>query len=179
MLLFAVISVSAQKKYDTQTTVASRSLEGKSLSGYSTGFDFDKESVRRGWWEFARDFGSPLNMKEYYKVTVPSSVNEGNVDLVIYTQTEAGQSGVVFFLGVEGDNYKEQTKSLLLDFKKDFYIGNLLDRIDEKERRAKSLSSEYADSVIESRKEELLDQLTIIRGEIDVLKEEIRKIEKS
>lgn len=177
LLLFAAISVWSQKKFDNQITAASKSLEGKSLSGYSTQFDFDRESVRRGWWEYSREFGSPLNMKTYYKVKIPSTANEGNVDILIFTQTEAGTSGVVFFLGVESDQFKDQAKSLLQDFKKSFYIDDLLSQINDKQKSAKSLSDEYEDTVLDTKREELLSQITVLKDEIEKLKSEIRKIE--
>lgn len=175
--MFAAISVWAQKKYDNQITAASKSLEGKSLSGYSTQFDFDRESVRRGWWEYSREFGSPLNMKTYYKVKIPSTSNEGNVDILIFTQTEAGTSGVVFFLGVESDQFKDQAKSLLQDFKKSFYIDDLLSQINDKQKSAKNLSDEYEDTVLDTKREELLSQITVLKDEIEKLKTEIREIE--
>ncbi|MEM7298526.1 MAG: hypothetical protein AAF391_09710, partial [Bacteroidota bacterium] len=155
-----------------------KSIEGKSLDGYSTHFSFEREAVRRGWWNYSREFGSPLNMKEYYKVTVPSKTTDGNVDLIIYTQTTSVKGGASFFLGVEGEEYKEQSKNLLIDFKKGFYIDQVLEKIDVKKDEAKNLSDEYEETVLEDRRVAILNEITAIKAEIEAYKSEIRAIEK-
>lgn len=167
----------SQKKYVPKATSAQLSLEGKTLKGYSTNFDFGREEVRRGWWEYARAFGAPLNMKSYYKVTVPAQVNDGNVDIEIFTQTTDEKGGAEFFLGVENEKYNEQAQAMILDFKKEFYIKALVEQIEEKQQKADDLSAAYRDAVLETRKQELLDQITAKEEEIERLKQEIKKIE--
>ncbi len=168
----------AQKKYSPKATAAQLSLEGKALKGYTTNFDFGWEEVRRGWWEYARAFGAPLNMKTYYKVTVPSQISDGNVDIEIFTQTTDGNGGSDFFLGVENEKYNEQALAMILDFKKEFYIKDLLERIEDKQEKADDLSDEYRDAALETKKQELLNQIAEIEKEIEGLKAEIKMIEK-
>ncbi|MEO1255432.1 MAG: hypothetical protein AAFY41_11190, partial [Bacteroidota bacterium] len=125
VLLFISLLTFAQKRYDTSTSEAKITLEGKDLVGYETTFDFAREEVRKGWWKYAKAFGNPLNMKSYYKVTIPSETNEGNVDLEVYTQSIAGESGgTSFFLGLENEKYQQQALALIADFKKKFYISS-------------------------------------------------------
>lgn len=154
-----------------------KSIEGKSLNGYSTHFEFEREVVRRGWWDYSREFGNPLNMKEYYKVTIPSTTTDGNVDLVIYTQSIQAKGGAHFFLGVEGEEYKEQSKNLLIDFKKSFYIKQVIKQIEAKQAEAKELSEAYNDTVLEDERKSILDKITLIKSDIEQLKSEIRGIE--
>ena len=167
----------SQKKYEPKASAAQLSLEGKTLKGYTTNFDFGREDVRRGWWEYAREFGAPLNMKTYYKVTVPSQINDGNVDIVIFTQTTDGNGGSDFFLGVENEKYNEQALAMILDFKKEFYIKDLVERIEEKQEKADDLSDEYRDAVLEGKKQDLLNQITAIEQEIEGLRQRIKTIE--
>ena len=167
----------AQKKYSPKATATQLSLEGKALKGYTTNFDFGWEEVRRGWWEYARGFGAPLNMKTYYKVTVPSQISDGNVDIEIFTQTTDGNGGSDFFLGVENEKYNEQALAMILDFKKEFYIKDLVERIEDKQEKADDLSDEYRDAALETKKQELLNQIAEIEKEIEILRGRIKEIE--
>ncbi|MEO9872338.1 hypothetical protein [Ekhidna sp.] len=178
ILLFVFGSSFCQKKYDQKTENSDLTLEGKSLKGYKTSFDFGREEVRKGWWKYAREFGSPLNMKSYYKVTIPSETTDGNVDLVIFTQTLDGNGGTDFFLGLENEKYREQGLSMVLDFKKKFYINDLVKQIDHKLDQSYSLSQQYRDEILEDKKQELLDRITSLEQEVEGLKDLIRMIEK-
>ncbi len=177
--MFAITSLFAQKKYSVEATSAQLSLEGKSLTGYRTNFDFAWEDVRKGWWKYAREFANPLNMKTYYKVTVPSSNTDGNVDLEIFTQSSDGQGGTDFFLGLENEKYKDQALSMLLDFKKEFYINDLLKQIASNQSESDKLSSAYRDTVIESERQKYLGQIKELEEVNLSLKEQIKQIEKS
>ncbi len=177
--MFVITSLFAQKKYSVEATSAQLSLEGKSLTGYRTNFDFAWEDVRKGWWKYAREFANPLNMKTYYKVTVPSSNTDGNVDLEIFTQSSDGQGGTDFFLGLENEKYKDQALSMLLDFKKEFYINDLLKQIASNQSESDKLSSAYRDTVIESERQKYLGQIKELEEANLSLKEQIKQIEKS
>ncbi len=177
--MFAVLLTFGQKSYVPKANAAQVKLEGKSLKGYKTNFDFTWEEVRRGWWEYAREFGAPLNMKTYYKVTIPSETTDGNIDLEIFTQSTEVKGGTDFFLGLENEKFKEQAFSLILDFKKKFYIKDLVERIEEKQEKADDLSDAYRDSVIEETKQSLLNQIETIEGEVEILKRRIKEIENS
>lgn len=177
--MFISFSTFGQKSFDTKAAPAQLSLEGKTLNGYKTTFDFGWEKVRRGWWEYAREFSSPLNMKTYYKVTIPSETTDGNVDLVIFTQTTDGNGGTEFFLGLENEKYKKQALTMILDFKKGFYIDDLVEQIEDKQKKADDLSNEYRDAVMETEKQQILNQLNKLEEEIEQLKAEIKSIEKT
>ncbi len=178
--MFVSIFTFAQKKYDKKTSSEEISLEEKQLSGYKTAFDFSREDVRKGWWKYARAFGSPLNMKSYYKVTIPSETTDGNVDLEIYTQTIAREGGgTEFFLGLENDTYKEQALTMILDFKKKLYINELVEEISQNQKTANDLSNQYLDELLDDKRKELLDSIAKIEVEINLLMQEIKVIEGS
>ncbi|MEO9483262.1 MAG: hypothetical protein ABJG47_07450 [Ekhidna sp.] len=179
VLLFVFTATFAQKKYSSKATSSQLSLEGKSLTGYVTSFDFAWEDVRKGWWKYAREFGNPLNMKTYYKVTIPSERTDGNVDLVVYTQTSDGKGGADFFLGLSNETYKEQAHSMLLDFKKKFYIEALLNQIEKNQEKSEKIGGEYRDAVTDSRKQELIKEIAALERTNRKLKDRIKKIEKS
>lgn len=152
-------------------------IEGKTLTGYKTVFDFSRESVRRGWWKFSREFGSPLDMRKYYKVVIPAASNDGNVDLMLFAvSTEVGEK-CSFFLGIENDQYESQAKKLVKDFKKQFYIEYYLRIIEKRQEEAKLLSDEYDGKKNKRKKKQILDALNEKRAEIDELKKVIKGIE--
>lgn len=177
--MFVFTFTFSQKKYSEKAVASQLSLEGKALTGYSTSFDFAWEDVRKGWWRYAREFGSPLNMKTYYKVTIPSERTDGNVDLEVFTQTTDGEGGTSFFLGLENKTYKDQALTMLVDFKKKFYINDLLRQIEENQSKAEKLSSKYRDAITESDQQELLKQITGLEQANKKLKDQIKAIEKS
>ncbi|SNS53504.1 hypothetical protein SAMN05421640_0562 [Ekhidna lutea] len=179
MLLFSLNLVFAQKTYNTEIKSARLNLEGKSLSGYSTQFDFDREDVRKGWWEYAREFGSPLNMKTYYKITIPSETTDGNVDLEIFTQTTEIKGGSSFFLGVANKKYDEQAKSMILDFKKNIYIDYYIELITFRIDKSDDLGKQYRDEELERKRAEILKQINQLEEEVEWLKNKIKTIEKS
>lgn len=177
LFLFAFTAVISQKKFNAKFEKTSFVIESKTLSGYKTLFDFSREDVRKGWWKYSREFGSPLDMRKYYKVIIPAATNEGNVDLAIYAvSTEVGND-CSFFLGVENMQYVSQAAKLVKDFKKQFYIDFYLNQIEKKQEDAEDLSEEYDGKKGRRKKKLILDALNEKRAEIDQLKGVIKGIE--
>lgn len=177
IILFGLLQVNGQKRFELSVAGTSLDLEGKSVVGFVSEFDFTKEQVRRGWWKYARQFGNPSDMRTYYEVKIPAGATDGNVDLVIYTQTLAEAGKTLFKLGLKEEKYKAQAEELIKVFKKDFYIQFYLAELKLKELEAEKFSSQYESAVEE---EEKSDALTLLNGkkeEIEFLKEEIRKVE--
>lgn len=175
--MFGLIQLNAQKKFDLDVESSTLDLDGKSLTGYSSSFDFTREETRNGWWKYARQFGSPLDMRTYYRVKIPSETTDGNVDLVIFTQAIEQNGQTVFSMGIEEEKYKIQVEELLKVFKREFYIQYYLDQLKLKENEATNYSEQYADTSITDEKDKILTQLNTAREAVERLKEEIRKVE--
>lgn len=178
LLLFASGALFAQKKYDTKTESSSKSLEGKSLSGFTTVFGYDRADVRKAWWKYARAFGTPLDMRSYYKVTIPSESTDGNVDLELFTQSSGEGKVATFFLGVENSKYKEQAKLLLLDFKKMFYIQQVVNEIEGKQAEADELGKAYKKNAAKKERQKVLRKTKELEKQIEELKRQIKEIER-
>ncbi len=178
-ILFGITFVNAQKKFDLTIKPVTLNLEEKNLVGYGSEFDFPREQVRKGWWRYARQFGSPLDMREYYMVRVPSETTDGNVDLTIYAQALEAEAGTSFSLGLEEEKYKVQVEELLKVFKKDFYIQYYLAELKLVELEAEKYSRQYESALEEEGKSEALNLLNTKREEIELLKKEIRKVEEN
>ncbi|MBC6399441.1 MAG: hypothetical protein GDA37_00195 [Ekhidna sp.] len=176
LFLFCAFMVNAQLTYESSLTEKSENLEGRSLNGYSTVFDFSREEVRRGWWEYAKKFSNPVNMKTYYRVNIPSDHTDGNVDLMLYSKTEVSDSGVGFFLGIEENAFNSQIKNLILDFKRAFYIKKILEKIKEKEIEATRMSRDYVSTILSDERVIVLDSLSKVISSIDSLRNEIKGV---
>jgi hypothetical protein len=178
LFLFAFTAAISQKNFNVQFEKTSFVIEDKTLAGYKTLFDFSREQVRKGWWKYSREFGSPLDMRKYYKVVIPAATNEGNVDLMIYAVSTEDGNNCSFFLGVENKQYDKQVAKLVKDFKKQFYIDFYLNQIKKKQEEAEQLSDEYDGKRGRRKKQLILDALNEKRAEIDQLKEVIKGIER-
>lgn len=154
-------------------------LEGKPIEGFSIGFDYSGKEVEKGWWKYCRSFGRPINMRTYYKVTIPSEENGGNVDLELLSKVFASKGDSKFFLGLNPLNipdpkqevYHRQIRSLVADFKKRFYLNDLENQLRREEKKTKRLSKKVDrgnDQAFEAliRQEKVLDRL---RDQIGVI----------
>lgn len=158
LFFFLLAKTSAQKKFNPGIEDIAFILDNKTLTGYSTVFDFRREEVRRGWWKYARQFSHPLNMRTFYQMKIPSEVNEGNVDLFIFTQIVDEGGATIFKIGQEDGKYLSQVRHMLREFKRNFYIAHYLDELALLALEAELLSNEY-ERAPESHKEELLGKM--------------------
>lgn len=173
MLLFTLSSVFGQKKYTQEVKAQELILDGKALKGYTSNFGFEREEVRKGWWKYAKEFGNPLNMKSYYIVKIPAETTDGNVDMEVVTQTTSGKGGCNFFLGLSNETYKPQALAILLDFKKKFYISQLTAQLTENLGKGNELGKKYRDTIVESERWKLLNDLVGLQKRNSSLIQEI------
>lgn len=168
----------SQKKFDLNQKEVSFDVDGKTLQGIQTAFDFGRDEVRKGWWRYAKRFGTPLDMRSHYLITIPSEATDGNVDLKIYSKTFLDQNTIRFNIGLESKQYQSQLKELLFQFKRDFYIRYYLNEIHFVRLSAVRISEEYATEANNRKKNQLLKQLKTKQSTIEKLKDEIKTIEK-
>lgn len=174
--MFGLFRCNAQSQFDAKVEHVSISIGGEKRVGYKTVFDFSREEVRHGWWKYAKKFGRPINMKSHYKVVVPSSETDGNVDIEIIAQTDETPKGSIFFLGLENKEYEEQVKKILIDFKKELYLKGALEKIQKNQKKAKVLSKAFSSSLSREEKSTLLDKLFSVEQKIETLKIKIKAI---
>lgn len=158
-------------------------ISGKKQNGYSTAFDFEAKDVEKGWWRYSREFGRPLNMRGYYKVTIPSDINSGTVDLELFSKSESAGLKSRFFLSLNADNipkalvadYMKQLKIILLDFKKNYYIEYLENVLEGLEKKAKKASKRVSKANDKSR-EHLLNELESLQNSIEETKNSLKQV---
>lgn len=158
-------------------------IEGSSREGYSTRFAYSEKEVEKGWWKYSREFGRPLNMKSYYKVTIPSGENSGNIDLVLLSKTIDTNPNSKFFLSLDQSNvpkeklsaFGSQVKNILQSFKQSFYLERLEDDLETLEKKAKKWGKKV-DKARGGNKDKALTELDRLEEEIEAIKEGIREI---
>lgn len=175
--MLGCFGVVGQKKFDLTLSSSSLDLGEKQIDGISSAFDFTRDEVRKGWWKYAKRFGSPLDMRTYYEVKIPASLNEGNVDLKVFAQSIESGDQTDFKIGMAEDQYKTQAEALLKAFKKDFYIQYYLNEIKVIELEAAKYSGQYESAIDGDEKERLLSSIEQVKLKVEQLKEEIRKVE--
>lgn len=173
--MFGVSLGYGQKKYAHSYTAQTQNFDGLMLEGYTTSFDFGREEIRRAWWKYAKKFGQPLNMKSYYMVQIPSALNDGNQDIIVYTQAKETDGKTAFFLGFEKKEFKDEALNLIVGFKKEFYIRYFLEQIDAEEKQRVALSAQYLKKADSGGN--LLNQLHGHQQTISELKDKILNIE--
>ena len=111
------------------------------MSGYATKFDFSPDAVRLSWWKYAKRFALPKNQRQYYEVTIPATNDSKSV--TIYTQMDMETPKPIEFklaLNTEGmssedkTKYLDQSKALLLDFKRWHYLRYFEEKLEKLEK---------------------------------------------
>jgi septal ring factor EnvC (AmiA/AmiB activator) len=169
--------------YSPKILDSSLEIEGKQFAGYRTTFAFTPAEVKKGLWKYCQSFARLTNKKKYYEIEIPSNLNESNTDVILYaTITPSGEQSI-FKMAVESsdlpktnvENYNQQARSLMLEFKQTYYRDYYQGRIDEKIKEARKLSKQY--EKLASREEEkpsanqLLGKLKGLEKEIERLRQ--------
>jgi|GEM_PF-1304124 len=186
LLIFFVFFMSYcgwSQDFSAQINPDKLTIDGKARDGISTSFDFPAKEVERGWWRYSREFGRPLNMRGYYKVTVPSEVNSGNVDIILLSKTLGSKTGCKFFVALDQENvpktkvaaYNAQIKTILQDFKKAYYIEELGEILGKAEKKAATASKKVSKSNGNG-KEKALHELTSYQKQIETIKSQLKII---
>ncbi|WP_421891689.1 hypothetical protein [Marinoscillum sp.] len=186
LLIFFVFFLSyrgTSQDFSAEIRADKLTIDGKARDGISTSFDFPAREVERGWWRYSREFGRPLNMRGYYKVTIPSEVNSGNVDITLLSKTLSSKTGCKFFLVLDQEHvpvtkvaaYNAQIKTILQDFKKTYYIDELGETLEKAEKKAASASKKVSKSDGNG-KEKALAELTGYQKQIEAIKNQLKII---
>ena len=138
-LILSSLTICGQS-FDKKITSDKLTLPNKEVTGYSTSFDFTQEEIRLAWWKYAKKFALPKNMRTHYEVRIPES--ESAREVVIYSQSFGDSKPSTFKLGIkttgmssdEKKKYSNQAKSMILDFKRWYYLRHYEDKLKKLEK---------------------------------------------
>lgn len=158
-------------------------IESNVYPGFKTFLDFDSKDVRKGWWKFSREFGKPVNMRRYYETTL---VHEEMMNVKVITRSVKFKEGTLFYLTLKNDEmpkdqeqkYLKQVKTLLFEFKQEYYRSFLEDELKSLEKQAvqvtKKLDKVSGDATKEN---QYFNSLMEVNTAMDEVKERVRKLQ--
>lgn len=182
LILFSSGSMYAQDFYP-EISNERYTIEGTSRQGFSSIFAYSIKDLEKGWWKYSRQFGHPLNMKDYYKVSVPSDSRSERVAIVLLSKTIKSNQGSKFFLTFEREGlpkeklagFNEQVNTILENFKQTFYLERITELLEKQELKTKKWSKKV-DKARGGNKKRALDELKLLESEIDQLKMTIKEV---
>lgn len=177
---FFIATPGVTQRLDPEISETRLMISGASHAGFSTYFDQPANVIQKSWWRYAREFGRPLNMKTYYEVTIPSTENTGNVDLVLLSKTLVKGNGSTFFLTIADEQlpdnrktaYREQVRLILLEFKRVHFLDEMEELIQAQEKKVKKLSKEVEEDPLQINVQQLIkeaNELDRLKGRLQAL----------
>lgn len=175
--LFFMTLLAGSQAFDSRIDETSLAIAGQNQKGFLTRFTISAKQLEKAWWRYCREFGRPLNMKGYYKVTIPSELNSGNVNLNLLSKSMSSKTGSTFFLALDREGvptdkvkaYHSQVEQILQSFKVSFATEQLEEQLADLEKDAKKTSKRVAKSTGNS-KDRHLQELRKIEEKIEAIK---------
>ncbi len=182
---FLIISFTqvVSQVYSPEIEPTNLTIESNVYPGFKTFLDFDSKDVRKGWWKFSREFGKPVNMRRYYETTL---VHEEMMNVKVITRSVKFKEGTLFYLTLKNDEmpkdqeqkYLKQVKTLLFEFKQEYYRSFLEDELKSLEKQAvqvtKKLDKVSGDATKEN---QYFNSLMEVNTAMDEVKERVRKLQ--
>lgn len=182
LLLICAHWLTAQE-IDKSMNEGQLTFEGTAHEGVFSTFPERRNTLERQWWKYARDFSRPVNMKQYYRTTIPSEVNGSDVDIVLLSKTQKSGRGSRFFLALDPSgipkakvaSYQSQVKGILMGFKRHYYLSILQEDLKDLEKKAARASAKIKKLNGRSRSANF-NELQQINAEIEHKKATIREV---
>ncbi|MEQ8555874.1 MAG: hypothetical protein RIC06_18170 [Cyclobacteriaceae bacterium] len=169
--------------YSPEIEPTNLTIESNVYPGFKTFLDFDSKDVRKGWWKFSREFGKPVNMRRYYETTL---VHEEMMNVKVITRSVKFKEGTLFYLTLKNDEmpkdqeqkYLKQVKTLLFEFKQEYYRSFLEDELKSLEKQAVKVCKEIEKAAGNAAAEnKSFESLSKVNAAIDQTLERIRALQ--
>jgi hypothetical protein len=189
LLFLGLPLISFAQVYTPDIIDSKLAIEGANYHGYLTYFDRKVGTVKKELWTFCNQFGHLTKKEKYYTITLSKIYNEGNVDLTLFVLLSGEDDKSSLSIALNTVNlpqdklppYHEQTKTLLLNFKKTFYQNIYQKYIDNKIQNTKKLSRKYKKLSRHPDQElaayDTMKQIASINTEIQQLVKKIKALE--
>jgi len=146
-ILFLSFTQAVPQTYTSDIDPTNLTIESNVYPGFKTFLDFDSKDVRKGWWKFSREFGKPVNMRSYYETTL---VHEEMMNVKLISRSVKFKEGTLFYLTLKNEDmpkdqeqkYLKQVKTLLFEFKQEYYRSFLEGELKSLEKQAVKVSKE-------------------------------------
>lgn len=147
-----------------------------------THFPFPDHQVSKGLWSYYKSFARVYNQRTHYVIKIAPERNEGNVEIVLVAQIIPEGLESDFHIALKPGKlnaeikkqYQTQLRTMVLDFKQQFFVDHFQRLIDEKIARSNKLGKQYEKMVSKKNREkaktELLKEIGYLQLEIENLK---------
>ncbi len=189
MLLFIPFFLVAQEKgFDMEIRKTQETISEIKYTGFITSFDVSDEDIRKKWWKYSKTIGLVENMKSHYLIKIPAQ-EKGFSSVSLIEKTSGDQKRSAIFLAVldqTNNEYKEQVRDVLLEFKVNYYTSIVEKKIKSKERELSTKGNDYQNLLVQSEKsgnpvseknqKNLLNEISRLSFELEELKRSLNKI---
>jgi len=188
-LLFAPFFLLAQEKgFDMNIRKTQETIDEIKYTGFTTSFDLSVEELQKRWWKYSKTIGIVENMKSHYLVKIPAQ-EKGLSPVSLIEKSSGNQIKAAIFLAVldqTNNEYKEQVRDVLLEFKVKYYTKIVEREIEKKEEELANISSKYealleqaqksGNTISKQRQNSLLTNITKLSYELEDLKRSLNKM---
>lgn len=189
-ILFLPYSLFAQdERFDMEIRRTQETIGDIKYSGFTTSFGFPVSDIQKKWWKYSKSIGIVENMKSYYLVKIPPR-EKGYASVSLIEKTSGDENESSIFLAVLDqtlNDYKEQVRDVLLEFKVRFYTDLVEQQIEKKESELANTGKEYENLVAQAQKSGvaiptkkqaiLLTEITRLSYELEELKRSLNQIQ--
>lgn len=168
---------------------AQETIDEIKYAGFTTSFDLPVDDIQKRWWKYSKSIGLVENMKSYYLVKIPPQ-EKGYASVSLIEKSSGDEQKSSIFLAVldqTNNDYKEQVRDVLLEFKVRLYTGQVEKQIVEKEAELANSGKEYQNLVGQAQKSgnaipakrqaSLLKDISRLSYELEELKRSLNQIQ--
>lgn len=189
-LFFIPIFLFAQEKeFDMEIRRTQETVDEIKYTGFSTTFDLSEDDLQKKWWKYSKSIGIVENMKSHYLVKIPAH-EKGFSSVSLIEKTSGDQKKSTIFLAVldqTNNDYKEQVRNVLQEFKVQYYTGIVQQKIESKEKKLATVSDEYqnliqlaqksGNTISDKRQNSLLSDISKFSYQLEELKRSLINIQ--
>ena len=166
--------------FDRQISSGTVDVDGESIKGYQTHFDFNADRVEKGLWKFSHAFAKTTDLRTHHEISIPVEKSNQSIQLVAQVVNLDGKS-CLFKLSAKDsspEQVRSQLKDFIVQFKRYFYLEYYQQEIDLLEARAAGEAKNYLRSleVPGGNSNAHMNTLQEIHQEIEALRHQQREV---
>ena len=189
---FSIINSFGQS-YDLIISEQKQEIGSITYQGYETSFNITSDKLQKAWWKHTKKFGILDNKRTHYILKIPTS-DKTLLPINLIQTTQGTDSTSTIFLAVfdqTNNSFKKQVKTMLLEFKIQYYGSEIQQKIVLTETKLASAGANYqAELLNESRsikkngnvksdnsyKNKLMAEISRLSYELEELKRELIEV---
>jgi len=160
-------------------------------TGFETSFELPKSTLQKTWWKYSKKIGILDNRKTHYLIKIPATEKGLSPVSLVQTTTGDKQRATIFLAVLDQTNneFKEQVKQVLLEFKIKYYVEEITGLVRKKEKELVTEGALYNEMITANLKNglelsnpasiKLLKNIRVLNEDLDDLKSIFLKIQQA